>query len=350
LHRPRDYQESLYDPMNTAVAPSRLAPPIAAFLDHYGQSEAALVALPSDASPRSYIRLAGTQLLLMEDRTDPVGFAGFIRLSRHFNALGLSAPRVIGADPEAGLALIEDFGTATYGKLLEEGHNETELYELAIDALVHLHSAPTASDVTVPAYDMKTLLDEISIFSHWFVPAFAPNIEVSGFDVAFRTLWRTALAPIEDAPKALVLRDFHIDNLMLLEGRTGVAACGLLDFQDGVIGAAEYDLMSLLQDARRDLAAGLEQAMLSRYLAAIPASCGTADAIMRRYHVLAAQRHTRLVGLFPRLNKRDRKPGYLKFMPRVLRQMQTALVAADLTEISDFLDTTLPGWRDAVRQ
>ena len=333
--------------MSTAVASLTLSPPIATFLARHGQSEASLVALPSDASPRSYIRLEGTQFLLMEDRTDPVGFASFIQLSRHLDTLCLSAPRVICADPAEGLALIEDFGTATYGKLLEQGHDETALYELAIDALVHLHSAPTAPKATVPVYDMAMLLDEISIFSQWFVPAFAPNVDVAGFDAAFRDMWRTALAPVEDAPKALVLRDFHIDNLMLLEGRTGVAACGLLDFQDGVIGAAEYDLMSLLQDARRDLATGLEEAMLERYLAAAPATCGTADAILKRYNLLAAQRHTRLVGLFPRLNIRDGKPEYLKFMSRVLRQMQTALVAADLREISGFLDTTLSGWRDA---
>ena len=243
--------------------------------------------------------------------------------------------------------MIEDFGTATYDKLLEAGYDETALYKLAIDTLVKLHSDPNATDVTVPAYDMNLLLQELSIFSEWFVPAFAPHVDVASFDAAFRSLWRIALAPIMDGPKTLVLRDFHIDNLMLLEGRAGIQACGLLDFQDGVIGTAEYDLMSLLQDARRDLASGLEDTMLARYVAAVPASCGTADNIMKRYYLLGAQRHTRLVGLFPRLKKRDGKSGYLAFMPRVVLQMQTALMAADLTDLTDFIDTTLPGWRDA---
>jgi aminoglycoside/choline kinase family phosphotransferase len=333
--------------MTQTLASVTLDPPVATFLARHGQSAASLVALPSDASPRSYIRLTQADQLLMEDRTDPVGFAAFIRLARHLNNLGLSAPRVFGADPGASLALIEDFGTATYGNLLTAGHDETALYELAIDALVHLHAHPQATAVSVPEYDMALLLDEVSIFSQWFVPAFSPQTDFAQFDAAFRALWQTALTPIHAAPKALVLRDFHIDNLMLLDGRSGVAACGLLDFQDGVVGAAEYDLMSLLQDARRDLAEGLEDAMLNRYLAAIPPSCGTPRDILKRYHLLAAQRHTRLVGLFPRLNKRDGKSGYLKFMPRVMRQMQTALVAAGLTEIADFLDTNLPGWRDA---
>jgi aminoglycoside/choline kinase family phosphotransferase len=245
------------------------------------------------------------------------------------------------------LALIEDFGTATYGKLLGAGHDEKALYELAIDALVHLHSAPTATAITVPAYDVALILDEVSIFSQWFVPVFAPSIDVVGFEATFRDLWGRALAPVLDAPKALVLRDFHVDNLMLLEGRKGVSACGLLDFQDGVLGPAEYDLMSLLQDARRDLADGLEDAMLRRYLDAAPSSCGTEDTILQRYYLLAAQRHTRLMGLFPRLNIRDNKSGYLNFMPRVAAQLHVAMRMANLSEISDFLDTTLPGWCDA---
>ncbi len=321
--------------------------PAASFLARYGHSDAALIALPSDASPRSYVRLKGADRLLMEDHTDPVGFAAFIRLARHLTSLGLSAPHVFGADPDTGLALIEDFGMATYGKLLAAGHDEVALYELAIDTLVHLHTHPQATAVAVPAYDMDVLLQEITIFSEWFVPIVAPQLDIARFDAAFRDLWRKGLAPVIEAPKALVLRDFHIDNLMLLTGRKGVQACGLLDFQDGVLGAAEYDLMSLLQDARRDLAPGLETAMLDRYLAAIPATCGAPDEIMKRYHLLAAQRHTRIVGLFPRLNIRDGKTGYLQFMPRVMQQMQTALIDAGLCEIADFLDTNLPGWRDA---
>lgn len=333
--------------MNTPASLSSLDRPIVTFLARHGLSDAGVEPLPSDASPRRYYRLAGAQKLLMEDRTDPVGFAAFIRLARHLSELGLSVPRVYGADPAVGLALIEDFGTGTYGALLAHGHDETALYALAIDALVHLHSHRDAAQVTVPAYDTDMLLDEVSRFSHWFVPTFAPNLDTAAFDAPFREMWQRALAPLAAAPQTLVLRDFHIDNLMLLEGRDGIAACGLLDFQDGVVGAAEYDLMSLLQDARRDLAPGLERSMLQRYAAAAPASCGTEGEILQRYHLLAAQRHTRLAGQFLRLHQRDGKPGYLAFLPRVMRQMQTALEDANLVDIALLLDTTLPGWRDA---
>ncbi len=324
---------------------SETSDPKTDFLKRLDLGTVKLIPLQSDASARRYFRLDGQAGLLMEDPTDPVGFDAFIRLAAHLNALGLSAPQVQASDPLHGLALIEDFGEDTYGKLLNAGTDETALYALAIDTLVHLHSHPQATDAQVPVYDTALLLDELSIFSQWFVPEFFAAVDVADFDRRFRGLWTTALAPLERHQSALVLRDFHIDNLMLLPGRVGTARCGLLDFQDAVRGAGEYDLMSLLQDARRDLAPGLEDAMLARYLAAAPAQLGPPDDIMQRYHLLAAQRHTRLAGLFPRLNRRDNKPGYLRFMPRVMRQMRTALDAAALTEITGFLDDTLPGWQ-----
>lgn len=332
----------------TAPIP-RLEPPAAVFLARHGLSHAVLEPLPSDASARSYCRLAGEGKLLMEDRTDPVGYGAFIRLARHLKSLGLSGPRVYGSDPAVGLALIEDFGVNTYGGLLAQGHDETTLYQLAIDALVYLHSHPDACKVIVPAYDMELLLEEISRFSHWLVPEIDGGLDVGEFDVDFRALWKQVLAPLSDVPRALVLRDFHVDNLMLVDDRSGVAACGLLDFQDAVLGAAEYDLASLLQDARRDLAPGLEQAMLERYLESVPASCGKSDDILHRYHLLAAQRHTRLMGQFVRLMRRDGKAGYLRFMPRVAWQMQKALEAAGLAGIADYLDAKLTNWRDAGR-
>lgn len=331
--------------MNTAA--QHLDPPVASFLARHNLANSRLQPLAGDASARRYFRLTGAGQLLMEDRSDPVGFAGFIRLARHLRSLGLSAPRVFGADPSVGLALIEDFGGATYSVQLAAGRNETALYELAIDTLLHLHHHPEAANVTIPVFDMKTLLNELSVFSQWFAPAICPRLDVAAFDGDFRRLWARALTPLEGRHETLVLRDFHVDNLMELEDRTAVQRCGLLDFQDGVSGPAEYDLVSLLQDARRDLAPGLETQMLVRYSASAPTSAGSEADILRRYHLLGAQLHTRIAGVFLRLNQRDGKPGYLAFLPRVLRQLETALRAANLHEISDFLRTTLPNWQTA---
>lgn len=323
----------------------RLDPPATTFLARHGQAGARLEALPGDASARRYHRLVGAGLLLMEERGDPQGFAAYIRIARHLNALGLSAPRVEGAAPAHGLALIEDWGSATYGRRLAEGADEEDLYALAVDALLHLHHAPGAADIAQPAYDRATWLAEIAVFCDWFAPAIAPDLDKETFAARFTALWDEALADVVGRHETLVLRDFHIDNLMDLAGRPGVRRCGLLDFQDAVLGPCEYDLVSLLQDARRDLAPGLEAAMLARYSAAAPARLGGDAAIRARYHLMGAQRHARIAGVFIRLSRRDGKHHYLNWLPRVLGQLERALEAAGLRDISAFLAAELPGWR-----
>lgn len=331
--------------MKAAPTPG-IAPPIASFLARHGHAGARLEPLAGDASARRYFRLPGKDLLLMEDRNDPVGFAAYLRLSRHLRSLGLSAPRVHGADPSTGLALVEDFGGGTYTARLAEGEDEADLYRLAASALLHLHHDTRGAEVSQPGYGMATLLDEVDLFSHWFAPSVAPDgFDAEAFAARFRALWRDALAPVAEHRDTLILRDFHVDNLMRLDGRDGVRGCGLLDFQDGVIGPCEYDLVSLLQDARRDLAPGIEDELLSDYIDNAPARLGPAEEIRARYALLGAQRHARIAGVFLRLYQRDGKPRYMGFLPRVLRQLETALGDAGLTEITDFLNRELPDWR-----
>lgn len=330
----------------TIIAEKRSGPnpPIAAFLSRHGQAGAKMEALAGDASPRRYYRLPGAGLLLMEDQTDPQGFNSYIRVAKHLSGLGLSAPRIEGADPAQCLALIEDWGTVTYANRLAEGRSEEALYALAIDALAHLHNAPQGAQIAQPRYDLATHLTELAVFCDWFAPTIAPDLDVLAFTKGFLPLWEEALGDVALRADTLALRDFHIDNLMELVGREGVRRCGLLDFQDAAIGACEYDLVSLLQDARRDLSPGLEGRMLDRYLAAAPARLGARDAILGRYHLLGAQRHARISGVFVRLWRRDAKPGYLKWLPRVLDQLETALGDAGLTAISDYLAAGLPDW------
>ena len=330
----------------TSAAPSAvtLAPPIAAFLARHGLANARLEPLAGDASARRYFRLPEKGLLLMEDREDLVGFSAYVRLSRHLLSLGLSAPRVHGADPSNGLGLVEDFGAGTYSKCLAEGASEAELYRLAVDALLHLHHDRSGAQVACPEFDMATYLAELDTFSQWFAPAVNSSLDQTRFAQTFRALWADALAPLKDVTETLVLRDFHVDNLMYLPERNGVARCGLLDFQDGVLGPCEYDLVSLLQDARRDLAPGLEEDLLARYIDKAPARLRGEAQIRQRYALLGAQRHARIAGVFVRLSRRDGKAQYLGFLSRVLRQLETALTDAGLDDIKGFLTAELPGW------
>lgn len=318
----------------------------AGFLAAQGLASARPEAMTGDASARRYWRLPGTGLLLMDDHDNAAGFAGFVQLAAHLNRLGLSAPHVHAADPAQGLALIEDFGTGTYAARLAEGADETALYALAVDALLHLHHHPQATAIDRPAFDLATWLEGLDTFAQWFAPAIRPDLDTAGFAARWRALWAPALAPLAGQKKALVLRDFHIDNLIVLDHRDGVARCGLLDFQDALHGPGEYDLVSLLQDARRDLAPGLERVMLQRYCAGAPAGLGGAAAIRARYALAGTQRHARIAGVFVRLARRDGKPRYLRFLPRVLGQLDTALGMAGLSDIAGFLDSALPGWRE----
>lgn len=301
-------------------------------------------ALPADASPRRYYRIEVASKLLMEVQPGAPDFEAFVRISRHLNALGLSAPRIFSVDFERGLALIEDFGHGTFTRLLAAGHSEEELYGLAVDALIHLHEAPDAARIDVPAYDHGPLFEELAMFTDWFVPQCTPGCGVAVFKAQFLGLWKSALTDVATRRDALVLRDYHVDNLMVIEGRDGVTACGLLDFQDALIGSSAYDLVSLTQDARRDIDPALEERLIERYLAGRPRL--DRQRFLTEYWLLAAHRHTKILGNFERLSKRDGKHGYLIHLPRVARLLDKALTRAGLDDIRAVMDTALPSWRD----
>ena len=311
------------------------------FLRGCGYGGVGCVALAGDASTRRYWRVVGRGVLVMAD-SDARSFGDFLRVAGYLAGLGFSVPEIYEVDEGGGLALIEDFGDATYGRCLDAGVDAGVLYGLAVDVLLALHHHVDAVGVDFGFYDLAVYLDEVDLFSQWF----APKLADGGFDSGvFRGLWAEVLGGVAEVPETLVLRDFHVDNLMYLPGRVGVARCGILDFQDAILGACEYDLVSLLQDARRDLGAGLEAEMLARYIAGAPAYLGGAAAIRQRYALLGAQRHARILGVFVRLAVRDGKAQYLKFMPRVLGQFERALKEAGCDAIADYLDASLPHWR-----
>jgi aminoglycoside/choline kinase family phosphotransferase len=314
------------------------------FLERHGFDSLTLAALPADASARRYFRLAEAGLLLMDSppASEPLG--PYLRVAGLLRALGLSAPRVVAADEHAGLALIEDFGQDTYTRLLAAGHPEQPLYQLAVDCLAELHRAPTSHGAALPAYDGPRLAEEYALFIDWYVPLLIGSEAATALREQYLQLFAQACQGVAERREALVLRDFHVDNLMLLEGRSGVAACGLLDFQDALQGAAAYDLMSLLEDARRDLPDELRQQLLQRYLEQRPEL--NVERFRADYQVLAAQRHAKVLGIFVRLARRDGKTHYLSHLPRTLGLFVRALDAPALQPLRAFLEQHLPEhWR-----
>lgn len=322
--------------------PADRAALIDAFLAGTPWRDAARVPLTADASFRRYVRLhGGPRPALVMDAPPPMeDVRPYLTVARHLTRLGFSAPEIWAEDADAGLLVIEDFGDETYTRRLAAGGDEAALYRAAVDVLVALHRAPDATAVALPAYDRATLLDEVVRLLDWYYPAIFGAPAPADLKAEFEGLWRS-LFPLADAtPPTLVLRDYHVDNLMCLDDRTGVAAVGLLDFQDAVIGAPAYDLVSLLEDARRDVPADLGAAMMARYVAAFPAL--DAEAFGAAAAMLAAQRSARIIGQFTRLLVRDGKPVYLRHIPRVWRWLEQDLAHPALAPMRAWIDAVFP--------
>jgi aminoglycoside/choline kinase family phosphotransferase len=314
-----------------------------AFLGRTGWGEAKPRLLAGDASFRKYYRVErGNERVVLMDAPPPMeNVRPFLTIARHLTRLGLSAPRILAEDVEQGLLLLEDLGDGTYARKLADGADEAGLYALAVDLLVELHRRfDTASASDVPRFDMARALREVNLLLDWYWPAIKGAPAAAELRQSYEAAWRAALPALWSAPDSIALFDFHIDNLMLLDGRQGVAACGLLDFQDAVIAPIAFDLVSLLEDVRRDVPTRLVAAMRERYAAASPKL--DRAAFDRSYSAIGAQRNTRIVGVFTRLLVRDGKPRYLQFMPRVWRLLEGDLEHPALTPVRQWFDTHLP--------
>jgi len=320
------------------MAPNMIPPATApAFLAAHGWAGAQILPLAGDASFRRYFRIIDGErrAVLMDAPPEKEDSRPFLAIGKHLDMLGFSAPQPLAIDLEAGLVLLEDFGDARVNPLLAQSPaREADIYAAAIDVLVALHRhAPPA----IAAYDARELRREVRLFPEWYLPA-AGLAEAPGYDAA----WDAVLAPViaeTAAQPVLILRDYHADNLMLLD-RPGLRGLGLLDYQDALAGHRAYDLVSLLQDARRDVAPELESAMLARYADASGISDTTA--FRAAYEILGAQRNTKILGVFTRLWKRDNKPAYPRLNPRVWGYLGRNLAHPALAPVADWFATNVP--------
>ncbi|WP_460018897.1 aminoglycoside phosphotransferase family protein [Magnetospira thiophila] len=317
---------------------------IETFLCQAGWGDADRRPLADDASFRRYDRISGTdrQAVLMDAPPDREDVRPFLRVARHLHDLGFSAPAILAEDPLNGLLLLEDLGDDTYTRLLARGADEADLYALAVDVLIALHRQPTTKALFpgLPPYDDTMFLTEAFLLPDWYLSAVRGQPTSEPLRDAYRAAWAEVLPQVRGQPDTLVLRDFHVDNLLRLSGRQGVAACGLLDFQDALAGPPAYDLMSLLEDARRDMDPALKARLMARYLAAFPDVDRTA--FETAFTVLAAQRHAKVIGIFTRLCIRDGKPGYLGHIPRVWRLLEAALAHPALAPVAHWFKTHCP--------
>ena len=316
---------------------SRVAP----FLAANGWSEATAKPLAGDGSVRQYTRLVrGDKRCLLVDCPPDLSLEPFLKVDALLRKLGLSAPEVFAADAGAGLALVEDFGDDTFTRLLGEGTDEAELYQLAVDLLIELHRRAAPSDLaTLPVFDDDRALDGLYRMLDWYWPAIhgAPADDATRRD--FESAWREVLPAMRKVPDSIALFDYHTDNLLKLN-RPGVAACGVIDFQDAVQAPVVFDLATLLANDRRAIPEALRDALIDRYLAAFPAL--DRDAFMTAFMVKTAHWNTRIVGTFARLLRRDGKALYQRFMPRVWFLIERHIAHPALAPVADWYRRTLP--------
>jgi tRNA threonylcarbamoyl adenosine modification protein YjeE len=343
---------------------------IRGFLERSGFGSAERRRIQGDASTRSYERLSldGATYVLMNSPKRPDGppvrdgkpysaiahlaesVTPFIAMARALTERGFSAPAIFAADREAGLLVLEDLGN----ELVVDGEPPKPIearYEVATDVLAALHREPLPDvlaveagvDYRLPRYDMNALLIEAELLPDWYLPKMRAEISDAG-RADYLALWREALAPALQAPATWVLRDYHSPNLLWLPEREGIQRIGLLDFQDAVMGSAAYDVASLLQDARVDVPEMMEIALLSRYTRARMKADAAFDApaFVRLYASLAAQRASKILGIFARLERRDGKPQYLRHMPRVWGYLQRSLAHPALAALAAWYRANVP--------
>ena len=276
--------------------------------------------------------MGGQTAILIDASGNLESVAPFIRISEHLRRLGLSAPAILARDEAGALLLIEDFGDENFSCLLDGGCDPQKLFTLATDVLAALHQHPDAIPNGLRAYHPEKMLFDIELFLEWRTPGLS---EIG--QAEFRQAWREVLPRAHSVPASLLLRDYHAANLMLLPERQGIRQAGLLDFQDAYQGPITYDLVSLLEDARRDVPEELKERMVEHYLARAPAI--DRAAFEESMAILAAQRHTRVLAIFERLKRHEGRPHYARLhSPRVERLLQRALRHPALARVRTWMD------------
>jgi hypothetical protein len=304
------------------------------FLNSTVWSNAACDPLTGDASDRKYFRLQKDKqsAVLMDASSVLASVAPFIQISQHLHQLGFSVPAILARDEGKGLLLLEDFGDATFARLLDNPCEPEKLYTLATDVLIALHRHPQAIPKGLRTYHPEKMLEDIGLFLEWRTPTISETGRKE-----FKTVWREVLPVAHQVPASLLLRDYHVANLMLLPEREGVRQAGLLDFQDAYQGPITYDLVSLLEDARRDVPDNLREKMVARYLARSPAL--DRKAFETSLAILAALRHTRVLAIFEKLSRHEGKHEYKKLhSPRVERLLQRALRHSMLAGVKQWME------------
>lgn len=298
---------------------------------------AELNSLAGDASARRYVRaLTGNKsAMVMDTPAEGENFPAFVQVAEFLRSNGCSAPEIIARDMRAGFLLLEDFGDESFTRVLSKKPElENTLYSAAIDLLALRYNS-CGKNPPLPLYDDELYLREVSLFPDWFLPLVMGKEKADALRGEYVEIWHGILGSFRLGRDTFVHRDFHADNLMWLPQHEGIKRVGLLDFQDAVIGDAAYDMVSLLEDARRDVQLELVGLMVNKYLEQTGAD---RDAFLTAYNILGAQRNSKIIGIFARLAVRDGKENYLRFLPRVWGHLERDIKHPLLERLATWLE------------
>ncbi|MCF6221043.1 MAG: phosphotransferase [Robiginitomaculum sp.] len=340
---------------------------IVQFLQNNGWGDAKRTPFPGDASSRSYERLTRSheeigeeQLVLMNapfmPHKDPYSTAAklagsdpdaFICLATALTRRGFSAPRIFATDRDNGFMLLEDLGADLFSQVLtDDPGKEQELYSCAIDCLAAIYRSSFSDQLSargaqwlVRKYDAQALQTEADLFLEWYVPEFGSAVDETA-KAAWYEIWADAFTHLNAHAHGIALRDFHADNVFWLPEREAIAKIGLIDFQDALIAHPSYDLVSLLEDARRDVDIDMVGGLISRFCqqAGIPDD----EKFSAAYAVQAAQRNAKILGIFVRLARRDGKQRYLDMIPRVAQHFSRDISHPALANMHDWVSEFAP--------
>ena len=305
------------------------------FLNENNLANCLIKPIPQDASSRKYYRIHNKNLLLMISNSDENKNYEFIKVSKYLKSIGLSSPEIIKVDHEKGFFLIEDFGNLTFNQAMKNNISEELLYTNAIKCLSTIHNYNI--NINVPLYDYKYLINEVNLFPEWYLKEI--NIKINDQIIQeWQEAWIKVLNKLNN--NKLVLRDFHADNLFWLPDRSNIRKIGLIDFQDALIGNEAYDISSLLEDVRRNVSKRTKEISIQKFIDLN--KINDKKEFMQNYNILTAQRNAKIVGIFIRLTRRDKKFNYLKLVNKAMKIFLEFANEAELKDILSWVEKYIP--------
>lgn len=322
--------------MNTQISDQRYKN-IKQFLKNNNLEKYQLIKIKQDASTRKYYRIKNKNIILMDSMEEENNNKEFVKLSDYLNSIKLSAPKILVKNHKKGLYLIEDFGSLTFNNAIKKKIDEETLYLNAIKLLVKLQSYKNFPNI--PKYGYNNLFKELDIFIEWYFKEI--NIKLSDDALnEWNILWKKALKNINKNSNTLVLRDFHADNLFWLPKRKNIKKIGLIDFQDALLGHITYDISSLLEDVRRKVSTKTKNAALEKFIKL--KRIKNKNLFYENYYTITAQRNAKIVGIFIRLAREEKKHKYLKLVNKAMKIFIDSLDKGNQNYLLNWINRNIP--------